>query len=325
MNPDAIDWTRNTKALTRYSPNNPHNPIPTDATTRWIQKTGSPLSASRQARSVIQLFKPWGSATLLMRSIYDSGLGAFDRGAKPALARVGRVLQTRSRPKALPTSRRLDPATHLVTSVPALAQCWLETAACDQALRRVRACSIDRFNSFSCISASLSLRESCLREMCMGSLGGGRRPARERASSDPTVLHPSGGPLVSIPPLFPRRLQLPIPLGENLLLMLDEHVLRRCLRHARPVRCSADKKWNIPQQEPPSRKRNLPPSDKLGSEPAGADSGRWWSRFRADPDTGQAVIENRQLRCTNLRPANSRNRLCNKLLAKDNRKGQLAG
>jgi len=39
-----------------------------------------------------------------------------DRGVKPALARVGRVLHTRSRPKALPTSRRLDPATHLVTS-----------------------------------------------------------------------------------------------------------------------------------------------------------------------------------------------------------------
>jgi len=26
-------------------------------------------------------------------------------------------------------------------------------------------------------------------------------------------------------------------------------------------------KWNIPQQEPPSRKQNLPQSDKLGSEP----------------------------------------------------------
>jgi Group II intron, maturase-specific domain len=77
-------------------------------------------------------------------------------------------------------------ATHLVTSVPALAQCWLETVACDQALRRVRACSIVRFNSFSCISASLNLCESCLCEMCTGSLGGGRRPARERASSDPT-------------------------------------------------------------------------------------------------------------------------------------------
>jgi len=33
----------------------------------------------------------------------------------------------------------------------------------------------------------LSLRESCLHEMCTGSLGGGRRPARERASSDPRI------------------------------------------------------------------------------------------------------------------------------------------
>ena len=80
----------------------------------------------------------------------------------------------------LPTSRRLDSATHLVTSVPALAQCGLETAARDQALRRVRACSVDRFNSFSRIPASLSLRESCLHEMCTGSLGGGRRLAQAR-------------------------------------------------------------------------------------------------------------------------------------------------
>jgi hypothetical protein len=33
----------------------------------------------------------------------------------------------------------------------------------------------------------LNLRESCLLEMGTGSLGGGRRPARKRASSDPTV------------------------------------------------------------------------------------------------------------------------------------------
>ena len=29
---------------------------------------------------------------------------------------------------------------------------------------------------------------------------------------------------------------------------------------ARPLSCFADKKWNIPQQEPPSRKQNLSPS-----------------------------------------------------------------
>jgi hypothetical protein len=39
--------------------------------------------------------------------------------------------------------------------------------------------------------------------------------------------HPSRGPLVAILPLFPRRLQFPIPLGLNLLLMPGEHVLRR--------------------------------------------------------------------------------------------------
>src|SRR5947208_12615321 len=50
--------------------------------------------------------------------------------AKPALARVGRVLQTRPHPKALPTSRRLGPAAHLVASLQVLAQCWLEKAAC---------------------------------------------------------------------------------------------------------------------------------------------------------------------------------------------------
>jgi hypothetical protein len=33
--------------------------------------------------------------------------------------------------------------------------------------------------------------------------------------------------LAAILPLFPRRLQLPIPLGVNLLLMPGEHVLRR--------------------------------------------------------------------------------------------------
>src|SRR5215472_5695791 len=36
------------------------------------------------------------------------------------------------------------------------------------------------------ISEDLSLRESCMRENCTRSLGGGRRPARQRASSDPT-------------------------------------------------------------------------------------------------------------------------------------------
>jgi len=37
----------------------------------------------------------------------------------------------------------------------------------------------------------------------------------------------SPGPLAAILPLFPRSLQLPIPLGLNLLLVPGEHVLRR--------------------------------------------------------------------------------------------------
>jgi len=99
---------------------------------------------------------------------------------------LGRVLQTCPGPKTLPTSRRLDPAANLVASVPTLAQRRLETAARDQVVRRVRACTVDRFNSFSRIPASLSLRESCMHETCTCSLRGGRRPARKRASSDPT-------------------------------------------------------------------------------------------------------------------------------------------
>ena len=42
-----------------------------------------------------------------------------------------------------------------------------------------------------------------------------------------TRFHPSRGLLATNLPLFPRRLQLPIPLGLNLLLMPGEHVLRR--------------------------------------------------------------------------------------------------
>src|ERR1700694_1245822 len=46
-------------------------------------------------------------------------------------------------------------------------------------------------NSFVGISERLSLRESCIREKCTCSLSGGRRPARKRASSDPTPMNPS--------------------------------------------------------------------------------------------------------------------------------------
>jgi hypothetical protein len=87
------------------------------------------------------------------------------------------------------------------------------------------------------------------------------------------LFHRSRGPLEALLPLFSCRLQFQIPVALNLLLLPAEPVVRRCQRQARPLSCSADKKWNILQQEPPSRKQNLPQSDKLGSEPPGADSG----------------------------------------------------
>src|ERR1700719_4165392 len=126
-----------------------------------------------------------------------------------SLAGLGGVLQTRPHPQALPTTRRLDSATHLVASVPALAQCGLETASCVPALRRVRARSLTLFNSFAHILASLSLRESCLHEMCTGSLGGGRRPARKRASSDPRRVPVAGRVLVT--PLERQSRRAPLP------------------------------------------------------------------------------------------------------------------
>jgi hypothetical protein len=114
-----------------------------------------------------------------------------DRGAKPALARMGRVLQASPCPIALQPTRSLDCASYLVAPLQALAQRRLETAAPEDALRRVRACQPSWINSFYCISEAVSLRESCIREMCPCSLSGGRRPARARASSDPTSIKTS--------------------------------------------------------------------------------------------------------------------------------------
>ena len=51
------------------------------------------------------------------------------------------------------------------------------------------------------------------------------RPSRRQTGSNP--FHSSRGPLAAILLLFPRRLQFPIPVGLNLLLMPGEHVLRR--------------------------------------------------------------------------------------------------
>jgi hypothetical protein len=52
---------------------------------------------------------------------------------------------------------------------------------------------------------------------------------RSSGCPETRLLRSSRGPLAAILPLFPRRLQLPIPLGENLLLMSAEHVPRRDL------------------------------------------------------------------------------------------------
>jgi hypothetical protein len=109
-----------------------------------------------------------------------------DRGAKPALARMGRVLQTRPCPITLQPTRSLDSASYLVASLQALAQRRLETTAPEDALPRLRACQPSWINSLNCVSAAVSLRESCIREMRTCSLRGGRRLARKRAFSDPT-------------------------------------------------------------------------------------------------------------------------------------------
>src|ERR1700751_104526 len=104
---------------------------------------------------------------------------------------MGRVLQASPCPIALQPTRSLDSASHLVAPLKALAQCRLEMAAPDDALRRVRACQPSWINSFYRNSEAVSLRESCIRENRPCSLSGGRRPARERASSDPTSIKTS--------------------------------------------------------------------------------------------------------------------------------------
>jgi hypothetical protein len=53
----------------------------------------------------------------------------------------------------------------------------------------------------------------------------GFRVDKRQTGSNP--FHPSRGPPAAILPVFPRRFQLSIPLGLNLLLMPGEHVLRR--------------------------------------------------------------------------------------------------
>ena len=83
------------------------------------------------------------------RAAEDQGA---DRGTESCVAGMGPLLQASPRPKALPPTRRLDRAAHLVASIQALAERRLATAAGNQAVRRVRACELDSVNSFDCIS-----------------------------------------------------------------------------------------------------------------------------------------------------------------------------
>src|SRR5258708_16890441 len=80
----------------------------------------------------------------------------------------------------------MDRATHLVASIQALAQLWLETTAGVGALWPVWAGKSDRIDSFSCVLDPLSLRESRVRENCMHGLGGGRWPASKPDAPPPT-------------------------------------------------------------------------------------------------------------------------------------------
>jgi hypothetical protein len=72
----------------------------------------------------------------------------------PAGARAGRVLQTRPCPQALPPTRRLDSAAHLVAPPPALALHGLEGLARSTAVRGVRTGQPCSVNSFHCVSGS---------------------------------------------------------------------------------------------------------------------------------------------------------------------------
>jgi hypothetical protein len=58
------------------------------------------------------------------------------------------------------------------------------------------------------------------------------------------------GQVVAILPPFPRHLQLPISVGLNLILMPPSLSFDTVTRHARPLSCSADKKWNNSADQP---------------------------------------------------------------------------
>jgi hypothetical protein len=129
--------------------------------------------------------------------------------------------------------------------------------------------------------------------------------------------HPSVGPL------FPRRLQFQIPVGLNLLLMPGEDVLRRCLRHARPLGCSAPTRSGI------SRSRNRCHANKISHNPiSSVRSPRVRIPGDGDRDSGLIVTQGKLSSRTDSYdspPVNHANRRLCKLLARTNRKAQLAG
>src|SRR6516164_4936326 len=79
----------------------------------------------------------------------------------------------------------MDPATNMVATVQTVAQQRLETTAGSATIRRVRAGQLGRANSFFGVPEVMHPRDSCTREICTCSLGGGRRPARGRPCAPP--------------------------------------------------------------------------------------------------------------------------------------------
>ena len=67
----------------------------------------------------------------LIRKMYDRGT---DKGTESGLTGLGRVLQTSPRPNALPQTRRLDRAPHLVAPFPPVAHPGLAAVAPGEAV-----------------------------------------------------------------------------------------------------------------------------------------------------------------------------------------------
>jgi hypothetical protein len=87
----------------------------------------------------------------IFEPIFDEANFGYRRGRSTKDA-MGTLLQACPRPNALQQTRPLDRATHLVASIPLLAQLWLETATEAQAVRRVWADTTGETDSFDCIA-----------------------------------------------------------------------------------------------------------------------------------------------------------------------------